>query len=517
MRKLDRNRDGAIQISEAQRFDGSIRISSDKVDNISGLEHFTNMTGLNINANLRSLDLSPNEKLTKLTVWSCNNLTSLDFSKNRSLTELVLQNNDKLANLTLPNSNSLKKFNCYGSKISRFDISNHTRLESVNVSNNSLSSIDLSKNINLESLTITSNKISEIDVSKNKKLSYFICRDNQLQTLDLRHNTLLKTLKCGNNSIASLNLANNSNLTDLSCTGNEMTSLDLRNGNNKKLKGVDTRNNNLTKIEIDPNYIPRIQTGFIFFVTAWIVDDKTVFHSGGTQLFHITFFEDGSRNKVVTTDNRNVFRKGEKVKIEAFPANGQKFLVFYNELNSRNNPMELTINKNYSNQWVRFEECKNNEFNLEIDSENGQVQTSPSPNSKVFKGGTVVKLTAKPKTGYRFVRWEGDKNNSSNPTTIRMSKNSKIEAVYEKVSTAIEDIPVKTDIEISISPNPVVNMLSIQSLETIAQAELFNLMGNSLAIFHKDQFNMTGYPTGLYLLKVQLKNGTTKVVKFQLK
>jgi hypothetical protein len=112
---INTNGDAEIQLSEAAGFNGTINCSSmsqGNIANLTGIEAFTSLTGLNCaNNQITSLDVSNNLTLQVL-ICDRNNLINLDVSVNSvlisldcSLNELVSLN---VANGNNPNFTSLK-------------------------------------------------------------------------------------------------------------------------------------------------------------------------------------------------------------------------------------------------------------------------------------------------------------------------------------------------------------------------------------------------------------------------
>ncbi|MFN8250828.1 MAG: T9SS type A sorting domain-containing protein [Ferruginibacter sp.] len=72
-----------------------------------------------------------------------------------------------------------------------------------------------------------------------------------------------------------------------------------------------------------------------------------------------------------------------------------------------------------------------------------------------------------------------------------------------------------SDVAISVYPNPAVNALYIHGWEKAAVFEVFTLAGNKMITTKPSPYiNVTGLTSGVYLLKVIDKNGTTTSLKF---
>ncbi len=128
------------------------------------------------------------------------------------------------------------------------DLSDLTALTNLSCQGNQLESLpDLSSNILLTILYCTNNNLSSLpDLSANTLLTTVKCSNNQLAVLpDLSSNTELAQLFCNNNLFKSLpDLSANTALTALYCSNNQLSRLPYL-SNLSSLKYVDLRNNKL--------------------------------------------------------------------------------------------------------------------------------------------------------------------------------------------------------------------------------------------------------------------------------
>ena len=188
---INTNGNTEIELTEAIAFTGAINVISKDISDLTGIEAFINITGLDCGDN---------------------NLSSLDVSKNVALQFLrCLKNN--------------------------------------------LSNLDVSRNVELILLNCADNNLSSLDVSANTKLGHIQCQVNSLTSLDVSTNTALDFLHCGGNKLSSLDVSVNNILTELYCQQNSLTSLLLANGNNTILSIMTAINNpDLTCIQIDAGF-----------------------------------------------------------------------------------------------------------------------------------------------------------------------------------------------------------------------------------------------------------------------
>jgi hypothetical protein len=309
---VNTNVDDEIQVSEAINFSGTLDVSGSGISDLTGIDAFTNITGLNCCCNyLQNLDVSNNlslsylncssNQLNSLTTGSIpllnlncsiNQIINLDITGNTALTRLeCLQN--QLSNLNHDNNVNLNYLDCannqfqsldfsfnpnlktliaYGNPLTSINVSQNTELEllscswtqlaSVDISNCTalkrldlylvpLTSIDLTNNAELVYLECAHNQLSTINVSQNPALEFISCSYNQLTGLDVSQNPMLEKLYCPNNQISTLDLSQNTALTDLDISFNQFSGIDL--SSNSALSLLSCINNQLTDLDLSQN------------------------------------------------------------------------------------------------------------------------------------------------------------------------------------------------------------------------------------------------------------------------
>jgi uncharacterized repeat protein (TIGR01451 family) len=248
---INTNGDGEIQVSEASAFTGTISVSWEFISNLTGIEAFTSLIGLDCSWNqLTTLDFSNNTALIGLSC-SYNDLTSLNISNNTALTQLWCEA-CQLTSLDVSNNTALNIFGCNSNQLTTLDISNNTVLDYILCFDNLFTTLDVSNNTLLNTLDCHYNQLTNLDVSNNPALLFLDCANNQLNTLNLSNNLNLNMLICYNNQLNTLDLSNNTALNDLGCFNNQLTSLNVKNGNNVNFGNFNTTNNpNLYCIEVD--------------------------------------------------------------------------------------------------------------------------------------------------------------------------------------------------------------------------------------------------------------------------
>lgn len=205
---VNTNSDSEIQVSEATAFTGTLAFQFFLINDLTGIEAFTN-----------------------LTILDCgdNNLTSLDLSANTALQQLY----------------------CYDNQLTSLNLSANTQLQALDCRDNQILNLDLSSNTELYYLQCTFNGMETLNV-QNTALTTLRCYSNQLSSLDLSTNTALSTLLVYNNNLTELDLSSNASLTIMECQSNELTSLNIANTNNTIITTFDARNNpDLDCIQVD--------------------------------------------------------------------------------------------------------------------------------------------------------------------------------------------------------------------------------------------------------------------------
>lgn len=142
----DLNKDGLLNESEIKAVT-SMKITSDKVKSLQGIEYFSNLKSLSVlNSTINDLDGA----------WLPNSLQSLFLQLDKSITSIDLYGKNNLEVLSLTNGGltelnlamlpKLTKLNCSGNAISTLDLKNvASSLIYLDCSNNQLSGVDFSQ------------------------------------------------------------------------------------------------------------------------------------------------------------------------------------------------------------------------------------------------------------------------------------------------------------------------------------------------------------------------------------
>lgn len=253
---INSNGDSEIQVSEAEAVLGTLNVSGQNINDLTGIEKFINITALFcFDNNLTNLDISQNFTLTDLNC-SSNQLTGIDVSQNTNLGYLNCQNN-QITNLDLSQNINLTDLNFSSNQVTNIDLSANTEIIYLNCFENQLDSLVTTHISPLEYLNCHSNNISTLDVSQNTILDYLNCSENLLAEINVDQNSVLTRLNCAQNQLTDLDISPNDSLAYLFCNNNQLASLNVANGNNFNMVNmVANSNQDLECIQHDSDFSP---------------------------------------------------------------------------------------------------------------------------------------------------------------------------------------------------------------------------------------------------------------------
>jgi len=255
---IDTNGDGEIQVSEAETVDDTILfLQFANISDLTGLEAFVNLQGLNIKENF---------------------VTEIDVS---SLTELIdlFVGEENLESIILPNTTTLNQLNVSNTQITTIDVSNNPNLEILYLTANNLSEIDLSQNNNLKTLGVSLNNITNIDITNLTQLQTLYFNRSNVSNIDLSNNPNLQRLDMFETNLTSLDVTNNTLLNRLDIHDTPITNINLSNNvlltkvfiHNTLIETIDFQNNiliselNISNLNIDNLDISMLSSLWIFY------------------------------------------------------------------------------------------------------------------------------------------------------------------------------------------------------------------------------------------------------------
>lgn len=249
LEKFDTDSDGEISRDEALEVT-QIDCSYRQIEDLGGIEHFSNLTSLNASFNkIGTLDLRNNSRLAQVDV-KANLLTSLHVEGLSCLSDLNCSDN-KLIELDITASKDLTHLDCSNNNLGVLNLSDNKALEYLQCSRNNIATLNLKNLTALEALYCRSNSLAVIDISKNTLLKELDCSSNGLTTLNLNKNTVIETVYCRSNALKSLYLNACGDLALLDCSDNSIQTLDL--AALKKLETLNCSENDLSSLDVSAN------------------------------------------------------------------------------------------------------------------------------------------------------------------------------------------------------------------------------------------------------------------------
>ncbi|MBL4668737.1 MAG: hypothetical protein JKY30_05685, partial [Flavobacteriales bacterium] len=264
---INTNSDTEIQVSEAAAFAGQINCSSLSISDLTGIEYFTALTGLQCQQNsLTALDVTNNTALTILYCFN-NSITALDVTNNTVLTSLAC-NYNSLTALDVANGNNINftwfnatinpNLSCITVDDATYSTTNWTNIDAASSFSLNCSAPPCSVNIPdanfkaylVGNTAINTNLDTEIQCSEAAafagtincgtstitdltgieefvNLTVLLCSNNPLASVDLSQNIALTEISFLNNNLSAINLSTNTQLTYVEVSGNSLSSLDI--------------------------------------------------------------------------------------------------------------------------------------------------------------------------------------------------------------------------------------------------------------------------------------------------
>lgn len=332
-------------------------------------------------------------------------------------------------------------------------------IKELDCSRNQLASLDTSKNTALKTLLCGINQLKSLDVSKNTSLSVLTCYTNQLTNLDLSKNIELKYIECYDNQLTSLDLSKNILLETLFCDQNELTSLDV--SKCPVLGGLTCYENQLTNLDLTQN----IKLGSL----------------------------DCAQNNLMTLD-----------------LSKNKNLIYLDCSNNQLSNLNLSMNENLDqincrkNQLTNLDVSKQKLLNFLYCSENKLV----SLNIKNGNNTNIADIDLVDNPFLTCIQVD----NAAYSTTNWTRKDSW--ASYNTDCNYLSNGDVQKS-ALKIYPNPVKNILNIQTSDKLHKVEIYSANGQLVKTSFLKETNVEALPKGNYVVKILTEKGvrTEKIIK----
>jgi hypothetical protein len=121
---------------------------------------------------------------------------------------------------------------------------------------------------------------------------------------------------------------------------------------------------------------------------------------------------------------------------------------------------------------------------------------------------STLNLTATPSSGYRFVQWWDG--NTNRTRTLALTQDTTISATFEIIPNSILDIEGS---KLTVFPNPVSDVLNIQTDEIIKQIFVLDVNGKVMMQLHGDRktIDLQSISAGSYILRIHTETGIIPV------
>lgn len=293
-------------------------------------------------------------------------------------------------------------------------------------------------------------------------VQYLNCSHNQLTSLDFSQNSNLVSLSCSINQLASLDVSQNSNLEILYCSVNQLTSLDI--SQNPNLEFLSCSGNQLTNLNVSQN--PNLEILYCVRNQLTNLDVSQI-----SNLAVLECYDNQLTNLDVSQiSNLGVLYCARNQLTSLDVSQNPNLGILYCENNQLRN---LNINNGNNHNLVRMSALGNLYLTcIQVDDETANIPDCVPIIEFLIPGWCV-------EDGVLF---------SENCTLGTEDNNS---------------------ISFSVYPNPVQNILNIQSKEHIQSIKIYSLYGNLLKEVALASIDITDLSTGIYFAQVSINNKMT--------
>ena len=462
---LNSNGDSEIQLSEAQAYTGTIFISNQNVSDLTGLEAFINLNQFFCGNNqISNIDLSSNTALTYIDC-SQNNISTLDLSSNTSIQTVKCSDNN-ISQLNLSVNSQLINLNCASNSLVYLNIQNG------NNTNFIASQFDATGNPNLTCITAddvsyANSNFTNIDSQTSFNLNcpppcYVNIPDTNFKSY-LVGNTLINTngnseiecseavdftgdITCPNQNIADFTgLEEFVNITGLFCWNNSITNIDL--SANVLLEDLVCKNNQLSTLDLSNNsLLLNVQCDNNQISALDMSNNPNV--------------------EALECDNNNISTLDVSMLEDLF-----NFHCSGNNITSidlSNNPDLETISV-YNNNLSVLNLANGNNTNII------GVNAMGNPNL------TCIKVDDENYSTSNWTAIDAHASFNENCPTVGIKENN---------------------VSLSIYPNPVNDVLNIETDNEIGKIEILDLSGKVISIENQKEINISNFSGGVYFVKV---------------
>ncbi len=415
-----------------------------------------------------------NFKTALLAIADTNNDGEIQVSEAEALQIMDVQSQNIASMEGIQSFINLTSLNCIANDINELDLTQNVSLIDLRCGSNDLTELDLSQNVNLVNFDCGGTLISNFDFTHNLNLvSIYIYFNNLVTSLDVSLNQALEELNYSNGVLTSL-ITQNPNLRSLVCTSNQLETIDI--SQNPNLEYLVLSDNSLTQLDVTQNQ--SLEELFISFNSLNAIDI-----SQNPNLNWLSC----SYNEISTLDL-------------SFSPNLAYLNCRYNlltELDFTNNPNINTISV---------------EYNLIADLD---LSGNPMLDSLWFNDNQLVSLNVQNGNNAALSLFFTYNNPSLNCIQVDDPIAANNYPSWAKDFTAVYSVDCALGIDDSeivqavIYPNPVRNILTIDSKENIKLIQVYSMLGELLALEKgESQIDFSTYTNGIYFLKIDTETSS---------
>ena len=363
---------------------------------------------------------------------------------------------------------NLRALNIGYNSITNLNVTGFNDLESLNCNSNQIGALDLTNNLDLSFLDLASNQLSDIDITNNLDLSYVSLTSNQINDIDVSNNLNLIFLYLNSNLLSNIDVSLNTQLELLAVGYNSISDLDVT--SNTLLENLDCSGNDLSSLNLSNN----------------------------NSLRNLSIF-DNDFNQIDLSSNPDLSYLG----------------VSNNNLSEIDVSAQIGLNLFYcSNNYITNLDLTNQVTLDELDCSNNLLESLDLRN------------------GFNYLINDFDASSNSNLTCIYVDDKDAVILDFWQIdvnsnfvndesecnSLSVREIK---DSAISTYPNPVNDVLFIQSIHIIDSIKIYDVNGRQLEAIDiaNNRFNseikISGYSKGVYFVKIKTEFGmeTIEIIK----
>ncbi len=158
---------------------------------------------------------------------------------------------------------------------------------------------------------------------------------------------------------------------------------------------------------------------------------------------------EGSVQENVLEQKSKEYEHGTAVELIATPAKGYNFVEWTGDVESTDNPAEITVDD--PKEVTAVFEKKSYELTVTTQG-SGAVSEQVVSKAKDYEYGDVVELDPSAAEGWKFIEWSGDLSGSDNPAQVTVDTAKTVTAVFERKTFAM-DITIQGQGTIAKNPD----------------------------------------------------------------